>query len=120
MARRKVITDPTLPKVRPAMTEEGRENQLIALAYDEVELRLRNHTASSQETTHFLKLGSTKAKLELEKLKAENKLLEAKTQDLKDQKHSRELLEEAMRAFGIYRGEASEEEEDEFGEPPLY
>ena len=119
MAKRQVITDETRPKLRPAETEEGRENQLIALAYDEVERRLRNHTATSQETTHFLKLGSSKAKLELEKLRKENELLIAKTEALKSAKRSEELFAEAIKAFGIYSGKNTDdgEEEDEFDEP---
>ena len=67
-------------KMRPALTPEARENQLISLAVDLVEKRLIEGTASSQETTHFLKLGSTKSKYELEKLKAEYKELNQKIQ----------------------------------------
>lgn len=104
MARKRLVVDEELPKLRPALTEEGRENQLIALAYDEVERRIRNHTASSQETTHFLKLGSSKAKLELEKLRKENELLMAKTEALKSAKRSEELFAEAIKAFGEYSG----------------
>ena len=63
MARRKP-TSGTTRKSRPALTPEARENQLIAKAYDLVEQRLDDGTATSQETTHFLKLGSAKAKLE--------------------------------------------------------
>ena len=44
------------PKLRPALSPETRENQLISLAYDLVEERLLNGTATSQETTYFLKL----------------------------------------------------------------
>ena len=50
--------------MRPALTPEARENQLISLAIDLVEQRLIDGTASAQETTHFLKLASRKAKLE--------------------------------------------------------
>ena len=120
MGRRREILDEERPKHRPAMTEEGRESQLIALAYDEVERRLRNHTATSQETTHFLKLGSQKAKLELERLRKENELLVAMTESLKAQKHSQELFEQAMAAFGIYTGKnGDEEDEDEFVPDPF-
>ena len=96
MGKRRVMSDVERPKLRPAMTEEGRENQMIALAHDLVEERLRNGTASSQETVHFLKLGSQKSKLELEKLKKENELLVAKTEALKSAKRSEELFEEAL------------------------
>ncbi len=117
MPKRKVISEETRPKLRPAMTEEGRENQLIAYAYDLVEERLRNGTASSQETVHFLKLGSQKTKLENEKLKKENELLVAKTEALQSAKRSEELFAEAIKAFGIYSGKDPGdpgEDDDEF------
>lgn len=116
MAKKRIVVEETVPKLRPAETEEGRENQLIALAANEVEYRILNHTASSQELVHFLKLGSTKAKLELEKIKKENELLAAKTEALKSVKHSEELFSAAMQAFGIYTG-SSTSEEDEDVEP---
>lgn len=117
MAKKRVVVEETIPKLRPAETEEGRENQLIALAADEVEYRIRNHTASSQELVHFLRLGSTKSKLELEKLRKENELLVAKTQALQSAKHSEELFAAAMQAFGIYTGNSSIDEDNEDVEP---
>ena len=120
MAKRHMIVDESGQKLRPAFTEEGRENQLIALSMDLVEKRLLNGTASSQETTHFLKLGSTKAKLELEKLKKENELLVAKTEALKSEKHSAELLQKAIEAFGIYTGKPPEDEEGEEDELVIF
>lgn len=71
-----------LRKPRPAMTPEARENQLIALAIDRVEQRIIDGTASSQELIHYLKLGSEKNQLEMEKLRKENELLTAKTSAL--------------------------------------
>ena len=62
---------------RPALTPESRENQLVSLAINLAEKQLREGTASSQVITHYLKLGSTQAKLEQEKLKQENELLKA-------------------------------------------
>ncbi len=117
MAKKQVVLTEELPKLRPAITEEGRENQMIALATDLVEKRLRNGTASSQETVHFLKLGSQKSKLELEKLRKENELLMAKTEALKSAKRSEELFEAAMKAFGTYTGHnVLEEDEIENGD----
>lgn len=49
-----------LPAMRPALTPEARENQMISLAMDLVEKRIREGTASSAETTHFLKLATSK------------------------------------------------------------
>lgn len=97
-------------KIRPALTPEARENQLIALAVDLVEERLLNGTASSQETTHFLKLGSMKNQLEMEKLKEENKLLQAKTEALQSAKKTEELFEEAINAMRRYSGHGDPDE----------
>lgn len=91
-------------KPRPASTPEARENQLIAMAYDLVEQRLLDGTATSQETTHFLKLGSMKARLEAEKLRKENELLEAKTEALQSAKRVEELYSEALNAMRAYSG----------------
>ena len=71
---------------RPALTPESRENQLVSLAINLAEKQLREGTASSQVITHYLKLGSTQAKLEQEKLKQENELLKAKTETIKSAK----------------------------------
>ena len=69
MAKVKASNSNVKPKLRPALSPEARENQMAALAMDLVEQRLRDGTASSQETTHFLKLVSSTAKLQQEKLK---------------------------------------------------
>lgn len=93
------------PSLRPALTPEGRENQLVSLAYDLAEQRLRDGTATSQEVTHFLKLGSPRNRLEEEKLKKEIELLEAKKADLQSRERIEELYSDAMKAFGIYSGQ---------------
>ena len=100
-------------KIRPALTPDGRENQLISLAMDLVEQRLIDGTASSQETTHFLKLGSSKAVLERDKLAEENKLLRAKTEQIQAQERSEELFAQAIKAFGVYSGNVSKDEMEE-------
>ena len=97
-------------KIRPALTPEARENQLIALAVDLVEQRLLDGTASSQETTHFLKLGSMKNRLEMEKLKEENKLLQAKTESIQSAKRVEELYTEAINAMRRYSGNGGNDE----------
>ena len=98
----KTNTSTSRKKVRPALSPEARENQLIALAVDLVEQRLLDGTASSQETTHFLKLGSSKNRLELEKLAEENKLLRAKTENLQAQKGMEEAYLEALNSMNTY------------------
>lgn len=103
-------------KVRPALTPEARENQMISLAIDLVEKRLIEGTASSQETTHFLKLATSKARLERERLELENELTKAKTESIRAQKRSDELFAEAIKAFKTYSGNNSASEEDEYDE----
>lgn len=112
MAKRKATEPAELPMVLPpTLTVEGRENQLIAAAYDLAEKRILEGTASSQELTYFLKAGSSKTKLELEKLKKENELLRAKTEALEAQISNEALLDKALRAFRSYRGEDEGDDE---------
>lgn len=89
---------------RPALTPEARENQLISLAYDLAEKRLREGTASSQEVTHFLKMGSAREKLEQERIRSENNLAQAKIENMQSQERSEELYKDAMEAFKSYVG----------------
>lgn len=97
-------------KTRPALTPEARENQLISLAVDLAEKQIREGTASSQVITHYLKLGSTKEKLERERLIEENKLLRAKTKALEDQGELKELYAEAIKAIRNYSGNGDPDE----------
>ena len=96
--------------LRPATTPESRENQMIALAMDLVEQRLRDGTASSQETTHFLKLASPKNRLEIEKLRLENEHTAAKTKALADSEEIKVLYEEALKAMSRYGGHGDDDE----------
>lgn len=102
----------TTKKMRPALTPEARENRAISLAMDLVEQRLINGTASSQETTHFLKLGSTKNKLELEKLKAETELVCAKAKLAESQRNNEEMFKNAIAAMKRYSGNRDEEDDE--------
>lgn len=99
-------------KMRPAFNPESRENQLISLAVDLAEQQLREGTASSQVITHYLKLGSTKEKLEREKLMEENKLLRAKTKALEDQKEIKTLYADALKAMRKYSGHGDSDEDE--------
>lgn len=97
-------------KMRPALSPEARENQLIFLATDLAEKQLREGTASSQVITHYLKLGTTKEQLEREKLEAENKLLKAKTENLEQQKNSAEDYARVIEAMKRYSGHGDDDE----------
>lgn len=112
MAKRnikKVPDDQPQIKSPPVLTPEARENQLISLAMDLVERRLREGTASSQETVHFLKLGSSKEKLEQQILAEQKKLVVAKTSAIESQERIDELYANAIKAMRTYSGQSEEE-----------
>lgn len=107
------------PKKREpkALTLEARENQLIALAYDRVEQRILDGTATSQELTHFLRLGSSREKLEQEFTKEKIELSKAKKEMCESAKHIEELYTkaiDAMKLYGGYGGTEDGTEEDVF------
>lgn len=89
---------------RPALTEEARENQMIALAIDLAEQQLRDGTASSQVITHYLKLGSSKERIERDILEQEKELITAKTEAIKAAKRVDEIYEKAINAMKKYSG----------------
>lgn len=98
--------------MRPAITPEARENQLISLATDLVEKRLREGTASSQETTHFLKLATQKSRLENQLLEAQTRMAMAKEEALRSQRRSDEMFEKAINAFRMYSGQGGDDDEE--------
>lgn len=111
MAKVKAANSSTVSvKTRPALSPEAEENECIALAYDLVKQRLSDGTASSQETTHFLKQATAKAKYELELVKAQTAMAIAKKEVLESQKRSEAKFEEAIKAFKMYSGHGGEEE----------
>ena len=92
-------------KQPPALSPEAREKQMISLAVDLAEKRLQDGTAAAPIVVHYLKLASIKEQLEMEKLKNENTLLQAKTDAINTAKQNAVMYEEAMEAFRSYRGE---------------
>lgn len=95
---------------RPALTPEARENQLIALATDLAERQLQEGTASSQVITHYLKLGSTKERIEKEILEKQKELISAKTEALQSQKRVEELYANALKAMQHYSGQGESDD----------
>jgi hypothetical protein len=77
---------------------------LIAAATDLAERQLTEGTASSQVITHYLKLGSSREKLEQERLERENELLTIKADAIKSQKRVEELYAQALDAMRSYAG----------------
>lgn len=94
----------------PAITLEGRENQLIALAYDVAEKQMRSGDASSQVINHFLKLGSTRERLEQQKLGADIDLQSAKKGQIESAEKTEQVYKEAIEAMKRYGGHADDDE----------
>lgn len=97
----------------PAITPQDREDQLIALAVDLAEQRLRDGTASNQLIAEIMKLGTTKERLQKEKLQRENEMLRAKTEAIEAQKHTDEIYKKALDAMRSYAGLGTYEDESE-------
>lgn len=113
MVRRKPDEYNDEPLPPPATTLEGREDQLTAMAYDLVEMRMHNKTASAAETVHFLKAGSRETQSRLAKLQAENDVLRARIVEMESRQSQEELLAEALAAFKGYSGETPVDPEEE-------
>ena len=97
----------------PATTPEARENQLITLAVDLAEKQLADGTASSQVMTHYLKLGSTKERIEKEILEEQKMHLRAKTEAMQSAKRVEELYKSALDAMRAYSGNSGDEHYDD-------
>lgn len=102
MARTRKSAPEPARKMRPALDEEARQNQMISYAVDLAEKQLREGTASSQVITHFLKLASLNAKVELEILENQRDLLQAKTEQIRSSKNMEEIYTEAIKAMKSY------------------
>ena len=98
-------------QMRPALTPEARENQMISLAMDLAEQQLRDGTASSQLITEFVRRGSTKARLEKEILAEQKELMAAKTENLRSAQRIEELYEGAIKAMRRYSGQGEPDED---------
>lgn len=98
----------------PGTSLESRENQLILLATNLAERQLREGTASSQVISHYLKLGTTRERLEQERLRNENELAKAKTESYKSTKHSEELYQQALDAFRTYAGHGDDDDYEDY------
>lgn len=94
----------------PAMTDEERETQLAALAYDLAEQRLRDGTASSQLIHDCIKLDSRRDRLERDILEEQKKLIVAKTENIESSKKLEEVYLNAVAAMKRYQGVSDDDE----------
>ena len=114
---RPATSSESVKPIRPPLTPEAKESQMISLAHDLAEKQLRDGTASSQVITHFLKMGSEKERLEREKLEEENKLLRARTKAIEDGEASKvryELVIKALRDYNGLGNIGSQDDTDEY------
>lgn len=111
MPRKKkpTVSSSTARKGRPASDPDARESQMISLAVDLAEKQLIEGTASAQVITHYLKLATTKERIEREILERQKDLITAKTEALKSEKRVEELYSEALQAMSRYRGQTADD-----------
>jgi len=112
MAARRRSPEVQTSRRKPATTPESRENEMVSLAHDLAERQIREGTASSQVVTHFLKLGSSRERLEQERLEHENELTRVKIEAIASQKRVEELYMQALDAMRSYSGNPMPSEED--------
>ena len=112
VSKRTNVPKPPQSRRPPARTTAERENQLISLATELAEAQLRDGTASAQVISHYLKLGTTRERLEQERLSHENRLLEARTAQLNSQQRTEILYEEVLAAMRSYSGDEPMEDEE--------
>ena len=102
------------PKRRsPARDPETREIELVAAAMDLAEKQIHEGVASATVITHYLKIGSQRDRLERERLRTENELLQRKIEQMESAKRVENLYEEAIKAFRMYSGQEDEEVGDD-------
>jgi DNA-binding ferritin-like protein len=94
------------PRRPPATTPEARENQLIALSVDLAEKQLRQGTASAQVLSHFLKLASSRERLEQDLIQERILLDKAKRENMASAERVEQLYGAAIDAMRAYSGQA--------------
>lgn len=107
-------SDTASQRMRPAITPEARQKQMISLATDCAEDLMRSGKAPSQIIVHYLKLGTKQAELELERTKKELALTEAKTKSIQSAEQAEQTYKNALEAFRGYSGQDTQKESDEY------
>lgn len=105
MPSRRNGSEPEQTRRKPATSPEARENEMVSLAHDLAEKQIRSGTASSQVITHFLKLGSSRERLEQQRLEYESELARVKIEAIEQQQRIEELYSDAIAAMRSYSPE---------------
>ena len=114
MARRSGSEPRSSLRRSPAGTPEERESILIAKSLNLIEKQIDEGTASSQVLSMYAKLGSSREKLEQQRLENENAVLRKKLETMEAAIDVRNLMEEALKAFRGYSGDSEEESYDDY------
>lgn len=104
--RRESDLEKSRPRRPPATTPEARENQLISKAVDLAEKQLSDGTASAQVISHYLKLGSSREKLEQSLMEENIALQKAKRENMASAERVEQLYGAAIDAMRSYAGQA--------------
>lgn len=104
MGRPKKSRDPTEETYRP-LDPASREQQMIGLAVNLAEQKLRDGTATSQIIEHYLKLATTRAAMEIQLMEQDLKLKEAKTAAIEADQRAEQRYLDAINAMRRYNGE---------------
>lgn len=94
----------------PPETPEGMETKLIGLAMRNAQELLEARKAPTTVLVHFLKLGSLRAEIELQKARNERDLLIARTDETRAKTDRGQIAADAIAAFRSYR--SSEDADD--------
>lgn len=115
MAKSKItsLNQPRTGRKPALMSEEARMSKLTSMALDLIEERLANGTATSQETTYFLRYHGREADLKEQLLEKQVQLMEAKTENLKAQQRTEERYANAIAAMRRYSGNVDDGGYDE-------
>ena len=101
----------TTRRRRVARTQEEREREMTALAMDQAEEMLRNHTAPTQVVLHYLRLASPRERAELEMINKRSENLDAKTESIRQGTNVEALYEKAINALKEYNGQYDYDED---------
>ena len=96
------IEEVVVTRRKPVLTPEAKENQMIGYAVDLAEKQLRDGTASAAVITHYLRLGTEKAKLERVKLEKEITLVAAKAESISSEQNNESLVKQVVDSMKNY------------------
>ena len=95
-----------------ALTDDARQQQLIAKAERLAEQKLEDGTASPQIIVHYLRLGTERERRQNELLEVDMELKKAKIDAIHQAAKIEELFNDAVTMFRKYSGTEEETDED--------